>query len=88
MDANVKFFMNCIKNFVGICKNKTKQNKYDYQTLNTKCIIDMEEQKWCINVKYMRLSTLHFMGIGILYIFTYLYNFNLVKCLSITVKTL
>ena len=33
--------------------------KYDCQTLNTKGVIDVKEQIWLINVKYLRLSILH-----------------------------
>ena len=32
------------------------KNKYDYQTWNTKGIMDMKEQIWLKNLKYLRLS--------------------------------
>ena len=55
-------FMNCSK------KAFTKTN-YDCQTWNTEWSIDVKEQRWLTNVKYLRLSTTHFMHISILYIY-------------------
>ena len=48
--AKCKIFINCSKNFIQICK---KIN--DCQKGNTQGIIDVKEQKWLTNVKYLRL---------------------------------
>ena len=54
MTAKCKMFMNYSKISKAFAKNK-----YDCQALETKGIIDVNEQRRLINVKYLRLSTLH-----------------------------
>ena len=39
-------------------------------------IIDVKEKKWLANVRYLRLSSYHFVAISILYIYTCVYNFK------------
>ena len=56
MATQCEMFMNYSKNFKGICK---KKYKYDCQTWNTKGTINVKEQIWLTNVKYLRLSTLY-----------------------------
>ena len=56
-------FMNAIKPHSIL----QKKNKHLYQTWNTKGNIDVKEQIRLSNIKYLRLSTKHFMGISILY---------------------
>ena len=51
---NVKCFMKYSKNFKGIARNK-----YDSSKWNTKGIIDVKEQIWFTNVKYLKLSALY-----------------------------
>ena len=60
--------------------------KYDCQTRNTQGIKDMKiKQIHLTNVKYLRLSTEHFMQISI-FVYTHVYSLN-VKGLWIAVKT-
>ena len=54
MAAKCEAFMNYSKYFKGFYKNK-----YDCQMWNTKGIIDVKEQIWLTDVKYLRLSTHH-----------------------------
>ena len=41
---------------IAVKPSKAK-TKYDFQTRNTEGIIDVKEQIWLTNVKYLRLST-------------------------------
>ena len=50
-----------------------KKNKnYDCQTWNTKGSIDVKEQTWQTNVKYLRLLPMHLMAISILYTYIHM----------------
>ena len=60
MTAKYEMFMNCSKNIIGICK---KKSKYDCQTMKTYRIMYVKEKMLLTNVKYLRLSTEHFMDI-------------------------
>ena len=52
MTPKCEMLINCSDNFIGIYNKK-----YDYQTLNTKEIIDVKGQIWLTDMKYYRLST-------------------------------
>ena len=52
MPAKCEIFMDCSENFISICKKK-----YNWQTWDTKGIIDVKEEIWFTNIKYLRLST-------------------------------